>query len=206
MRQKTNLKNIDISEVSNKNKYDEAIDVLSDFVDNYNGYIGGHKLEGRDYLYKLNDYEDRSYIDCINKLFDGCINGLFGADLNDYKIKRIIESLGVVFNSDEIINDLEELGFNDFVRYKTHNDIVTSAYYNTDKILSIKCIGISEEDPMNFLYNVTIIDSISIDWFSIITQGRRRYASIKNKINNNEIIKTDIDDYISDIFDEDDSE
>ena len=206
MRQKTNLKNIDISEVSNKNKYDEAIDVLSDFVDNYNGYIGGHKLEGRNYLYKLNDYEDRSYISCINKLFDGCINGLFGADLNDYKIKHIIESLGVVFNSDEIINDLEVLGFSDFVRYKTHNDIVTSADYNTDKVLRRECIGISEENPMNFLYNVTIVDSISIDWFSIITQGRRRYASIKNKINNNEIIKTDINNYNQEIFNEDDSE
>ena len=206
MRQKKNLKNIDISEVSNKNKYDEAIDVLSDFVDNYNGYIGGHKLEGRDYLYKLNDYEDRSYIACINKLFDGCINGLFGADLNDYKIKHIIESLGVVFNSDEIINDLEELGFNDFVRYKTHNDIVTSVDYTPDKVLRRECIGISEKDPMNFLYNVTIIDSISIDWFSIITQGRRRYASIKNKINNNEIIKTDINNYSQEIFNEDDSE
>ena len=206
MRQKTNLKNIDISEVSNKNKYDEAIDVLSDFVDNYNGYIGGHKLEGRDYLYKLNDYEDRSYIACINKLFDGCINGLFGADLNDYKIKRIIESLGVVFNSDEIINDLEALGFNDFVRYKTHNDIVTSANYSPDKVLRREYLGISEEEPMNFLYNVTIVDSISIDWFSIIAQGRRRYASIKNKINNNEIIKTDINNYSQEIFNEDDSE
>lgn len=206
MRQKTNLKNIDISEVSNKNKYDEAIDVLSDFVDNYNGYIGGHKLEDRNYLYKLNDYEDRSYVDCINKLFDGCINGLFGADLNDYKIKHIIESLCVVFNSDEIIDDLEELGFNDFVRYKTHNDIVTSADYNTDKVLSRECIGISEEEPMNFLYNVKVIDSVYIDWFSIIAQGRRRYASIKNKINNNEIIKTDIDNYSSEIFNEDDSE
>lgn len=206
MRQKTNLKNIDISEVNNKNKYDEAIDVLSDFVDTYNGYIGGHKLEGRNYLYKLNDYEDRSYIACINKLFDGCINGLFGADLNDCKIKHIIESLGVVFNSDEIINDLEELGFNDFVRYKTHNDIVTSADYNTDKVLRHEYIGISEDDNMNFLYNVTIIDSIIIDWFSIIAQGRRRYASIKNKINNNEIIKTDIGNYSSEIFNEDDSE
>lgn len=206
MRQKTNLKNIDISEVSNKNKYDEAIDVLSDFVDNYNGYIGGHKLEGRNYLYKLNDCEDRSYVDCINKLFDGCINGLFGADLNDYKIKHIIESLGVVFNNDDIIDDLEELGFNDFVRYKTHNDIVTSADYNTDKVLRREYIGISEEEPMNFLYKVEVIDSIVIDWFSIIAQGRRRYASIKNKINNNEIIKTDIDNYSSEIFNEDDSE
>lgn len=206
MRQKTNLKNIDISEVSNKNKYDEAIDVLSDFVDNYNGYIGGHKLEGRNYLYKLNDYEDRSYVDCINKLFDGCINGLFGADLNDYKIKHIIESLGVVFNNDDIIDDLEKLGFNDFVRYKTHNDIVTSANYNPDKVLSRECIGISEEEPMYLLYKVEVIDSIVIDWFSIIAQGRRRYASIKNKINNNEIIKTDIDNYSSEIFNEDDSE
>lgn len=206
MRQKTNLKNIDISEVNNKNKYDAAIDVLSDFVDTYNGYIGGHKLEGRNYLYKLNDYEDRSYTACINKLFDGCINGLFGADLNDYKIKSIIESLGVVFNSDEIIDDLEALGFNDFVRYKTHNDIVTSDDYNPDKVRRREYVGISEEDPMNFLYNVTIIDSINIDWFSIIAQGRRRYASIKNKINNNEIIKTDIDNYSSEIFNEDDSE
>lgn len=206
MRQKTNLKNIDISEVNNKNKYDEAIDVLSDFVDTYNGYIGGHKLEGRDYLYKLNDHEDRSYTACINKLFDGCINGLFGADLNDYKIKNIIESLGVVFNSDEIIDDLEALGFNDFVRYKTHNDIVTSDDYNSDKVHRREYVGISEEDPMNFLYNVTIIDSINIDWFSIIAQGRRRYASIKNKINNNEIIKADIDNYSSEIFNEDDSE
>lgn len=206
MRQKTNLKNIDISEVNNKNEYDEAIDVLSDFVDTYNGYIGGHKLEDRNYLYKLNDYEDRSYIACINKLFDGCINGLFGADLNDYKIKHIIESLGVVFNSDEIIDDLEELGFNDFVRYKTHNDIVKSDDYNSDKVLRREYIGISEEEHMNFLYNVTIIDSIIIDWFSIIAQGRRRYASIKNKINNNEIIKTDIDNYSSEIFNEDDSE
>lgn len=206
MRQKTNLKNIDISEVSNKNKYDEAIDVLSDFVDNYNGYIGGHKLEDRNYLYKLNDCEDRSYVDCINKLFDGCINGLFGADLNDYKIKHIIESLGVVFNNDDIIDDLEKLGFNDFVRYKTHNDIVTSANYNPDKVLSRECIGISEEEPMYLLYKVEVIDSIVIDWFSIIAQGRRRYASIKNKINNNEIIKTDIDNYSSEIFNEDDSE
>lgn len=206
MRQKTNLKNIDISEVNNKNKYDEAIDVLSDFVDTYNGYIGGHKLEGRNYLYKLNDYEDRSYVDCINKLFDGCINGLFGADLNDYKIKHIIESLGVVFNNDDIIDDLDELGFRDFVRYKTHKDIVTSADYNPDKVLSREYIGISEEEPMNFLYNVKVIDSVYIDWFSIIAQGRRRYASIKNKINNNEIIKNDIDNYSSEIFDEDDSE
>lgn len=206
MRQKTNLKNIDISEVNNKNKYDEAIDVLSDFVDTYNGYIGGHKLEGRDYLYKLNDYEDRSYVACINKLFDGCINGLFGADLNDYKIKYIIESLGVVFNSDEIIDDLERLGFNDFVRYKTHKDIVTSDDYNPDKVLSREYVGISEEEPMNFLYNVKVIDNVYIDWFSIIAQGRRRYASIKNKINNNEIIKTDIDNYSSEIFNEDDSE
>lgn len=206
MRQKTNLKNIDISEVSNKNKYDEAIDVLSNFVDTYNGYIGGHKLEDRNYFYKLNDCEDRSYVDCINKLFDGCINGLFGADLNDYKIKHIIESLGVVFNNDDIIDDLDELGFRDFVRYKTHNDIVTSADYNPDKVLSREYIGISEEEPMNFLYNVKVIDSVYIDWFSIIAQGRRRYASIKNKINNNEIIKTDIDNYSSEIFNEDDSE
>lgn len=206
MRQKTNLKNIDISEVSNKNKYDEAIDVLSDFVDTYNGYIGGHKLEDRKYLYKLNDYEDRSYIACINKLFDGCINGLFGADLNDYKIKRIIESLGVVFNSDEIIDDLDGLGFRDFVRYKTHKDIVTSADYNPDKVLNREYVGISEEEPMNFLYSVEVIDSISIDWFSIIAQGRMRYASIKNKINNNEITETNIDNYSSEIFDEDDSE
>ncbi len=206
MRQKTNLKNIDISEVNNKNKYDEAIDVLSNFVDTYNGYIGGHKLEDRNYLYKLNDYQCRSYIDCINKLFDGCINGLFGADLNDYKIKHVIESLGVVFNNDDIIDDLDELGFRDFVRYKTHKDIVTSADYNYDKVLSREYIGISEEEPMNFLYNVKVIDSVYIDWFSIIAQGRRRYASIKNKINNNEIIKTDIDNYSSEIFNEDDSE